>query len=383
MKYNVDVKSPKKRQLSLNTSNARKCIQQVANTISYRVPNYYWESINYTYYSFLISFEGFAKELRGYGFHGPDYFLSSDQYYSSFSEVDKSSFISNVITYVDSDDDIEATPLINDSLLLTNCEYKVNISNYIRFAASEVSNEVVRNYFLDMISAYSRMISDLNPYKNAVVLRMVIDNNYTPAWDAYIPLCFRIESEGLAQASKCVNLTPKIIDVNYTPINPIIMAYDGPDPNRNAKQVLWFDPNKGRSYNPYQDNIIEEHYIMSAVHTSPPIYLNTNADFKGILYAPFSRVYINGPGKINGCVVAGDIVDNSNINRTIYNTDITVPRLASEFQNDAQSRYNYITSITNANIKIVTDEFNMFGLHNLYKDNLYCIGHDPSSTDSI
>ena len=84
----------------------------------------------------------------------------------------------------------------------------------------------------------------------------------------------------------------------------------------------------------------------------------------------------------NGITISVDTFPNF-IKYTIYNTDITVPRLASEFQNDAQSRYNYITSITNANIKIVTDEFNMFGLHNLYKDNLYCIGHDPSSTDSI
>ena len=385
MKYNVDVKSPKKRQLSLNINNARNCIKQVSNTISYLIPNYYWETINDRSTSFTITYNNDSNSYIGYGHMNPRYFLTSSSDYSQFTQRKISNFINNVITYVDNEDDIEAIPVMFEEGDINNGEFELNVSEYIHFADERNHyQETVVGYFLDMISD-SEDISGTYSY-NARVFRITIDDTYKPAWDSYIPLLFRIEREGKRVGGTATTISSKIIDINYTPINPIILAYDGPDPNRTLSDgdSRYFNTKTGRYISSSAASSTPSEYLsLSALHTSPPVYLNTNADFKGILYAPFSRVYINGPGKIDGCVVAGDIVDNSNINRTIYNMNIDIPQLASSFQGSNAVRYNYTTSIRNVNIKIVTDEFNMFGLHNLYKDNFYLIGQDPDPANSI
>ncbi len=113
-------------------------------------------------------------------------------------------------------------------------------------------------------------------------------------------------------------VAPKIINVNESTRRPIVIAYDGPDQNRDqydAPILEEYDPATGKTTK-----------ITTAITSTAPFLINLNKNFKGVLYAPRSHVHIYGTGKIDGLILARKITlhGNQSSTRKVTTTESTV-----------------------------------------------------------
>ena len=94
-------------------------------------------------------------------------------------------------------------------------------------------------------------------------------------------------------------VAPKIINVNESTRRPIVIAYDGPDQNRNEDDAPILD-----EYNPITGKTQK---TRTAITSTAPFIINLNKNFKGVIYAPRSHVHIYGTAKIDGFILARKI----------------------------------------------------------------------------
>ena len=145
------------------------------------------------------------------------------------------------------------------------------------------------------------------------------------------PFYIRVESEPIRvlQGDQYLDTTtwwnggrtlvaPKIINVNESTRRPLVIAYDGPDQNRNADDAPILN-----EYDPVTGTIQQ---ITTAITSTAMFRIYLNKDFKGVLYAPRSHVHIYGTGKIDGLILARKITlhGNQSSTRKVTTTESTV-----------------------------------------------------------
>ena len=132
------------------------------------------------------------------------------------------------------------------------------------------------------------------------------------------PLYVRFESEPVLiyeeNNSNHNNVTvvqPITINVTGKNPTPLIIAYEGPSRLRSAEtDVPYVDPGlptKLLSPVEAKNYAYRSRLKLTSVTESPPVTINLDHDFRGIVYVPFSKVIIRGEGKIEGFILAHEI----------------------------------------------------------------------------
>ena len=129
------------------------------------------------------------------------------------------------------------------------------------------------------------------------------------------PLYVRFESEPVliydVDNSNRNNVTvvqPITINVTGKNPTPLIIAYEGPSRLRSAEtDVPYVDPSLPTKLLSPVENYDRSKLKLTSVTESPPVTINLDHDFRGVVYVPFSKVIIRGEGKIEGFILAHKI----------------------------------------------------------------------------
>lgn len=130
------------------------------------------------------------------------------------------------------------------------------------------------------------------------------------------PLYVRFESEpvliyeeGSAVTNRKHVTVVQPITINVTGKNPtpLIIAYEGPSRLRSAEtDVPYVKPSlPTRLVSPVEEKSSD--MKLTSVTESPPVTINLDHDFRGVIYVPFSKAIIKGSGKIEGFILAHEI----------------------------------------------------------------------------
>jgi hypothetical protein len=155
---------------------------------------------------------------------------------------------------------------------------------------------------------------------------------------------------------------------------PIVIAYDGPSLSRTYKDAVYLNTENvtdfimaGNMANKVKSGTNGSLYRLTSIVTSPPIVINFDEDsvFYGVIYAPFSRVIINGKGTIKGAIISRGIIG-ANTHKERKMT-LTVPILSTVKQNDKNDTaghwMDYIKRDYTAEFNVYYDEdFNKLDL---------------------
>lgn len=174
----------------------------------------------------------------------------------------------------------------------------------------------------------------------ATVLTITDDN-----WGNRVesPLYVRFESEPVLiyeenndKHESVTVVQPITINVTGNNPTPMIIAYEGPSRLRGQalvqetqimEDVPYVNHNKPTEIQPptmaffNSDSTLksDKKYLrLTSVTESPPVTINLEHDFRGIIYVPFSKAIIKGTGKIEGFILAHELefVGNSDSGRT-------------------------------------------------------------------
>lgn len=188
------------------------------------------------------------------------------------------------------------------------------------------------------------------------------------------PIYARLESEPVrigerGVTSACgvwieVELTEQTFKDEGQYIKPFVFAYDGPDPNRGVYDAPWI-PKKKTTFKTWKDirpaqiqqqaepvfekaggnrAEIPDTMVQSSQSTPGPIVVNipANCVFKGIIWAPRSRVKITGGGRIVGFIAARDIDDSGYYGaHTKKEQEFSMPTLAAYHVGPEHDRFDY------------------------------------------
>ncbi|MBR6343653.1 MAG: hypothetical protein IKR65_07090 [Selenomonadaceae bacterium] len=173
--------------------------------------------------------------------------------------------------------------------------------------------------------------------------------------DNTTPLYMRFESEPIKFSSSFTFAQPITINVTGYQEKPMIIAYDGPDPNRKLKDVPKTDvKNPSAAWNHGTERVLSTERLTTATY-SAPYTINLDADFNGVIYAPFSQVTINGTGKINGFVLAARIIDNGATSTRTKLTSSKVKLPIWGAKHDGNNKFSYTVTYIEDTYMIVYD----------------------------
>lgn len=146
------------------------------------------------------------------------------------------------------------------------------------------------------------------------------------------PICMSTDGKALMMAhGTTINITLTEAEVKRS--RQFVFAYDGPDPKRGEDDAPWMSTSldevkikNGSSYNlpgqiikgnepllskyNHERDKVPKEMAQSAMATSGPIdvYIDSGCVLYGAIFAPRSRVIIHGGGKIQGFILAREIV---------------------------------------------------------------------------
>ena len=140
------------------------------------------------------------------------------------------------------------------------------------------------------------------------------------------PLYVRFESEPVLiydeNNSNHNNVTvvqPITINVTGKNPTPVIIAYEGPSRLRSAEtDVPYVDPGlPTKLLSPVEEKTYgnRSNLKLTSVTESPPVTINLDHDFRGVIYVPFSKAIIKGSGKVEGFILAHKIEFDNEDNR--------------------------------------------------------------------
>ena len=316
-------------------------IKVVNANIYNTVPNYYWETIVNQNESFSIKNGSDTTTKYGYGYRSAKYFTTN--YESYIVDITKSETLAgDYFAYKDGNDPFCADGVTGARTAnLTQLEYTLN-SELIRKKAS--TSEEITGLFLDRPNVHS------NSTVRATVLNITGESlsDYND-----VPLFMRFESEPVKVGSSMTYVQPITINVNDYQEKPLVIAYDGPDPNRTTTDAPNVDTSSG-AYGGSQS---------TATTQSAPYTINLNdADFNGVIYAPYSKVTITGTGKITGFIMAAEIDDqttNSGSRKSFTSSEIELPTWGATPRNN-NTRFDYtVKNVTNT-YTVVYDDFHNY-----------------------
>ena len=190
----------------------------------------------------------------------------------------------------------------------------------------------------------------------------VISNNNST------PLYMRFESEPIKFGGSPTFAQPITINVKGYQKKPMIIAYDGPDPNRTMQDVPKTDiKNPGGAWSHSTERILSTERLTTAT-VSAPYTVNLNADFNGVIYAPFSEITITGNGKINGFIMAARIIDKgtSSTRTKLTSNEISLPRW--EAKHNSGNQFSYVVKYVTGKYSIVYDSLTYYTNSIVYKE---------------
>ena len=321
-------------------------IKTVNANIYHTVPNFYWETIHDGGDSFSIKgTDGKITTRKGYGDRSSKYFTTS--YSSYIDSITKRGNLSKSLyaAYLNGSDrfcSYGMDTVKSRSNNLKQLEYTLD-SDLIRKASSDGSE--ITGLFLDRPNVGS------NSNIRATVLNITDDNISD---NNEVPLFMRFESEPVIVGSSKTYVQPITVNVQEYQEKPLVIAYDGPDPNRTANDAPRINSSDG-SYNSKGDTA-------TATTQSAPYTLHLEADFNGVIYAPYSKVTITGTGKINGFIMAAEIDDqstNAGSRKSLESQEVELPTWGATPRSGNQ-RFDYeVTTVTNK-YKVVYDDFHNY-----------------------
>ena len=251
----------------------------------------------------------------------------------------------------------------------------------------------------------------------SIIIQITGDTLNANSEDEKVPLYLRVESEPMSVVGQLTLVTPFSVDVQGDQNKPIIVAYDGPERYRGqvVSETPDIDSNSGAPYkwtadkygNPVWAKIMasssadnyKNYYLFPGktvdtgkdntpasgygktnnfaaynynhdylLHTSDtvsaPITINLTHDFKGVIYAPFSKIILQGSGKIDGFVMAAEVVDkggrSSRTSRTVHATLPTwyaTPVASSSHNASDHGWFKYTVENVTGDYTVVYDDF--------------------------
>ena len=350
-------------------------IQDTAKDIAETIPNYYWETLVGNDFS-VDNTDPSVMDLKirknGFGHRKAAYFTTNwDSYIKDITTFEK--FSDSIIAYKDRDYIGNAYRNSSDELVIDYYENRGLLSN--RFCAepiyvddagkkdmSKLQNLVytlnatlmqkgdngtkeITGLFLD------RPNIGASKTVRGTVLNITSD---TLSKDNTTPLYMRFESEPIKFSSSSTFAQPITINVTGYQEKPMIIAYDGPDPNRTLKDVPKTDiKNPTAAWNHDTERVLSTERLTTATY-SPPYTINLNADFNGVIYAPFSTITINGTGKINGFVLAKEIKFENRGTRTwSHSNKVKLPIWGATY--DGNNKFSYTVTYIEGIYEIAYD----------------------------
>lgn len=315
-------------------------IKQINANIHKTIPDYYSESIeriNNPNQTDRFNPEYHQRALRRTEFTTVDDYWSSEYYTmvgNKYLYNASSDFSKNVAAYRDSNRDTDPAEDKADHFAQPFCELTTEKLMFSRCTFNDIYEKKTINY--SNIKAAFLDVPNMGSSKYRGLVFNIENNADQKLGDKKEPFYIRVESEPIRvlqdwkdgrqltreeMASTLKNNTagrtlvaPKIINVNESTRRPIVIAYDGPDQNRNEDDAPILD-----EYNPITKKTQK---TRTAVTSTAPFIINLNKEFKGVLYAPRSHVHIYGTAKINGFILARKITIHDQIpGRTLTETE--------------------------------------------------------------
>ena len=317
-------------------------IKVVNANIFKTIPNLYWETIHDGSQQYYIDNNGTKTYYKGYGDRNGEYFTTS--YSSYIVDITKSKTLAGkYLAYKNGSDKFCADGVTGKRTTnLYQLEYTLN-KDLIRTKAS--GGVEITGLFLDRPNVGS------NSTIRGTVLNITGESlsDYND-----VPLFMRFESEPIRVGSSLTYVQPITINVDAYQQKPLVIAYDGPDPNRTSSDAPKVDTKTG-AYGGSQT---------TATTQSAPYTVNLNgADFNGVIYAPYSKVTITGTGKITGFIMAAEIDDqttNSSSRTTLTSHSVELPTWGATARDSSNNRFDYsVQNVTNT-YTIVYDEFHNY-----------------------
>ena len=189
--------------------------------------------------------------------------------------------------------------------------------------------------------------------------------------DESTPLYIRFESEPTKFGTYPTFVQSTTVNVNGYQKKPLIIAYDGPDPKRTLEDVPKTDVKKPWVAKSNDGSISATERLTSAT-VSAPYTVNLNADFNGVIYAPFSEITINGNGKINGFIMAGRIIDNgtSTTRTRLISSEVSLPTFDTTFKGyvGSKAQFSYEIKYITGRYSIVYDSLTYYTDRIVYKE---------------
>ena len=351
-------------------------IETVNSNIYKTAPNLYWESIynSSNSHKFKVttvdSATNTSKTTDGevYGQKNDRYFTTTINDYTADSELSTAAGIDDdTLAWKEGDDPFCAEPIHGtDQLGLKTLVYTINKT----FVADKTSTKKeATSIFIDRPNTQSGGIG--TPYRACTI-------NITGeklSDDEDTPLYMRVESEPILVKSQAMLVQPLTININGEQKKPMIVAYDGPDPNRDKDDTPSVDKYTGMVYKwsggswkeTYRDGYTQftyefpdgsENLVFTSSTVSAPITVNLYHDFRGVIYAPYSKVIVHGGGAIDGFILAAEIVDyGTSETRKTHVTTSSIPNWGASYDNDATNWFKYEVFKVTADYNVIYDSF--------------------------
>lgn len=368
-------------------------IPEVAKNIAETIPNYYWESIvgnSFTVENTDTSIMDFkikttATDPGTFGYRKSAYFTDSWGNYiqdiTEYEDFNKPNSGNNIIAYMDRDykGKNENNHLIYDysenTVLDKICAQPIYADDKVNKTSLATLKNLVYTLDADLMKKgkegeITGLFLDRPNIGSSQAVRGTVLNitSDTLSNDTKTPLYMRFESEPIKFGGSPTFVQPITINVTGYQEKPMIIAYDGPDPNRTLLDAPKTDViNPGSAWAHNKERILETERLSSAA-VSAPYTINLDADFNGVIYAPFSEVTITGKGKINGFVMAARINDfgTSSTRTKLTSNEVSLPIWGAT--HTGGNSFSYTVKYVKNNYSIAYDSLTYYTNSIVYKE---------------
>ncbi len=345
-------------------------IKTVNANIYKTAPNLYWESIynssnSHTYQVTSTNADtGVTQTVAGevYGAKNDRYFTTTINDYTSDSELTVAAGIEDdTLAWKEGSDPFCAEPIHGtDKLGLKTLVYTINQ----KFVQGKTSTQrEATSIYIDRPNTQSGGLG--TPYRACTI--NITDEHLSDDEDT--PLYMRVESEPILVNGQAMLVQPLTINIKGYQKKPMVVAYDGPDPNRGFADTPAVDVTTGMVYKWVGSYYTQTwdygfgHYdsnnlVLTSSTVSAPITVNLDHDFRGVIYCPYSKVIIHGSGKIDGFILAAEIEDyGTSGTRKTHKTVSSIPNWGASYDNGATNWFKYDVYNVSAEYNVVYDDF--------------------------
>lgn len=352
-------------------------IKVINASIFKTAPNLYWESIYNSSSSRKYKVtstnaetnETSTEDGEVFGAKNDRYFTTTINDYTSDSELSQAAGIEDdTLAWKEGSDPFCADPIRGtDKLGLKTLVYTIN-KTFVQGKTS--TKKEATSIYIDRPNTQSGGLG--TPYR-ACTINITGE---TLSGDEDTPLYMRVESEPILVNGQAMLVQPLTINIKGNQKKPMIVAYDGPDPNRDFDDTPSVDVTTGMVYKwtgSYWSQTWDYgfgHYdsnnlVLTSSTISAPITVNLNYDFRGVIYCPYSKVYVYGPGAIDGFILAAEIEDHgTSSTRKTHTTTASIPNWGASYDGGT-NWFKYNVFNVSADYNVIYDSFANYTWTNL------------------